>query len=274
MFTRPVVSNVTDKGQLYKANLSYTPNDDLLFYTQWSEGFRPGRALGDLPACTALGITAPEKLGPDTTENIELGFKSSFADNRVTLNAALYRINWKDIPVTVDLAPFCSPRFNAGEAKSEGIEIELQAQLSESLRIDLSTSYGETTLVGDSSIGNDGDDLPGSSDFNISIGTQYDFTLADRSSFVRVDYSYISEYFSTIQGPQSPNISTPSGGFGQIHLKAGMDFDPVSVDIFVNNLTNDDGITWVENVAVTTGADSTGYRIRPRTIGLNLRYEF
>ena len=53
-----------------------------------------------------------------------------------------------------------------------------------------------------------------------------------------------------------------------------MDFDPITMDIFVNNLTNDDGLTWVENTAVTAGADSNAYRIRPRTIGLNLSYQF
>ena len=270
----PTVSNVTDKGQLYKANLSYTPNEDMLIYAQWSEGFRPGRALGEIPACTTQGIASPDKLDPDTTENIELGFKSSFADNRITLNTALYRIKWEGIPVQVNRGPSCLPFLNAGEAKSEGVEIEIQAQLSESFRTDLSASYGETTLVGDSSIGQDGDDLPGSSDFNLSLGVQYDFTLANHNSFARIDYTYVSEYFSTIDADKSSTTPTPAGGFGQVNLKAGMEFDQITMDIFVNNLTNDDGLTWVESLAVTAGADSNAYRIRPRTIGLNLSYQF
>ncbi len=186
VLTIPTITNVVDKGQLYKANLSYTPNEDMLLYTQWSEGFRPGSALNEIPGCTAQGIPSPDKLGPDTTENIELGFKSSFADNRITFNAALYRINWEDIPVRVNPVANCFLSLNAGKAKAEGVEIEMQAQLSENFRTDLSASYGETTLVGDSSIGSDGDNLPGSSDFNLSLGVQYEFTLANHNSFARL----------------------------------------------------------------------------------------
>ena len=270
-FDNPTVTNVVDQGQLYKANLSYTPNEDMLFYTQWSEGFRPGTALTEVPACTAAGIASPDKLDPDKTENIELGFKSSFADNRITFNAALYRINWDGIPVVISPVSNCFLSVNAGEAISEGVEIEIQAQLSENIRTDLSTSYGETTLVGDSSIGFDGDNLPGSSDFNLSFGVQYDFTLANHNSFARVDYTYISEYFNSIGSGAG---QTPAGDFGQVNLKAGIEFDQIAMDLFVNNLTNDDGLTWVENTGVTLGADPTAYRIRPRTIGLNLSYQF
>ena len=268
------VTNVVDKGQLYKANLSYTPNEDMLLYTQWSEGFRPGGALTEVPACTAQGIASPDKLDPDATQNFELGFKSSFADSRFTFNAALYRINWEGIPVVVLPAPNCILHLNAGEAKSEGVEIEMQAQLTEKFRTDLSASYGETTLVGDSSIGFDGDNLPGSSDFNLSLGVQYEFTLANHNSFARVDYTYISDYFSAIDASENPFTPSPSGGFGQVNLKVGIEFDQIAMDIFVNNLTNGDGVTWVENSAVGIGADSTAYRIRPRTIGLNLTYQF
>ncbi|MDB9952701.1 TonB-dependent receptor [Porticoccaceae bacterium] len=275
LFTIPNLSDIEDQGQLYKANLSYTPTEDMLIYTQWSEGYRPGSALGENPGCTAAGIPTPDKLNPDTTENIELGFKSSFADNRITFNAALYRINWENIPVIVNLAPNCSQSLNAGEAKSEGVEIELQAQLSENLRTDLSASYGEATLVGDSNIGNDGDNLPGSADFNLSLAVQYDFMLANHDSFARIDYTYISEYFSTFSGSESSATPTPSGDFGQINLKAGIQFDQISLDLFVNNATNDDGLTWVDNVtALVGGGEINAIRIRPRTVGLNLSYEF
>jgi hypothetical protein len=100
---------------------------------------------------------------------------------------------------------------------------------------------------------------------------QYDFTLANHNSFARVDYTYISEYFNSIGSGAG---QTPAGDFGQVNLKAGIEFDQIAMDLFVNNLTNDDGLTWVENVGVTLGADATAYRIRPRTIGLNLTYQF
>ena len=95
------------------------------------------------------------------------------------------------------------------------------------------------------SLGNDGDNLPGSSDFNATLGIQYDFSLANNSSFARIDYAYISEYFNSVG---SGTGQTPAGGFGQLNLKVGTQFDQISADIFVDNLTNNDGLTWVETV--------------------------
>ena len=48
----------------------------------------------------ALGV-ASQPIEPDDLESFELGMKTSFADNRVTLNASIYRINWQGIPVSI-----------------------------------------------------------------------------------------------------------------------------------------------------------------------------
>ena len=270
-----VAVDVNETGQTYKANLSYTPSEDVLVYGQWAEGFRLGRGLApeNLP-CDLLGIPTNDQLDSDTSENIELGFKSSLADNRLIVNVAVYRINWDDIPVRTNRGGNCNVEENAGKAKSEGIELEMQAQLTEHFHADLSASYGEATLVGDSSIGDDGDNLPGSADFNASLGLQYDFSVGGHESFTRIDYSYVSEYFSSVDEGQSFTTPTPAGGFSQVNLKAGINFDPIAVDIFVNNLANDDGLTWVETGAVGSGGGNRAYRVRPRTIGLNLSYQF
>ena len=69
-------------------------------------------------------------------------------------------------------------------------------------------------------------------------------------------------------------MTQPSGGFGQLNLKAGMGFDDIDVDIFINNLTNADELTWVESFLTGAVGTRRAYQIRPRTIGLNLSYKF
>jgi outer membrane receptor protein involved in Fe transport len=272
-FPNPVSPTNTDEnGQTYKVNLSYTPNDDILLYGQWAEGFRLGRGLASNTNCAAQNIDSPSKLESDTSENIELGFKASLADNRLTFNASVYSIDWEGIPVLDDRGGNCRFFVNAGKAKSEGVELEFQGRLNESLQVDMSMSYGESILVGDSSVGEDGDNLPGSADFNASLGVQYDFMVGSYDSFARVDYSYIGEYYNSVN--EGEIGSQPAGGFGQFNLKGGVVFDRVAIDVFVNNLNNDDGLTWVETVASSSGGGNRAYRIRPRTIGLNLQYQF
>ena len=262
----------SDTGQTYKANLSYTPNEDILLYGQWVEGFRLGRGLPPNLTCEAQGIIAPDRLESDTSENMELGFKTSLADSRININVAVYRIDWEGIPILINRGSNCFTTENAGKAKSEGIELEFQGRLSANLHVGLTASYGESTLVGDSNIGDDGDNLPGSADFNASLDIQYDFALAGYDGFIRVDYAYISEYFNSVKEGESGSLA--AGGFGQFNMKSGINFDQIDLDVFVNNLTNNDGVTWVETVNVTLGAGNNAYRIRPRTVGLNLSYKF
>ena len=263
-------------GQNYKANISYTPDEDTLVYGQWAEGFRLGITQPQPPNCSALStpITAPSVVEPDTTENFELGLKSSMANNRITLNAAIYRIDWEGIPVVINPEGNCFYTDNAGKAESEGIELEIQARLTDSFLWDLSASYVESTLSEDApNLGPaavEGANLPGSADYNISLGLQYDFSLASRESFTRVDYTYIGEYFNSFA-----ETGAAAGGFGQLNLKAGITFDQLTLDFFINNLTNQDGLTWVETISNSRDSEAIrAYRVRPRTVGFNLGYHF
>ncbi|MDB4032701.1 TonB-dependent receptor, partial [Porticoccaceae bacterium] len=267
---------INETGQSYKANLSYALTEDILIYTQWAEGFRLGKGQSESNACTLAGIDVPSSVESDTTENFELGLKASFADGRATFNAAAYRIDWEGIPVFVSPAENCTYTANVGEAVSEGVELELSAQLTDSFRLDLSASYGEATIAKDAFLTNfvtveKGDNLPGSADFNINLGTQYDFSLAGYDSFARIDYTYMSEFSTSID--ESIPLA-PSGGFGQLNLKTGIAFDQIAVDLFVNNLTNEDGLTWTDSLLNWEPGVQRANRIRPRTMGVNLSYQF
>ena len=273
-------STKQEDGQSYKFNLTYTPNDDILIYGQWAEGFRLGQAVAKPnSACDAnndnilddVGFAAPDGVDSDTSESFEFGIKASLADNRVTINTAIYRINWEGMPISLSLAS-CGALviLNAGESKSEGVELEIQTLLTDNLRLDFSTSYGEAILTEDAeNLGDKGDNLPGSSDFNASLGLEYGFTLAGRNAFTRADYTYLSEYYSNLAGD-----GTAAGGFSQVNIKAGIEFNAIEVNLYINNLTNADDLTWVESVFGGFSTSRRAYRLRPRTIGLNLAYRF
>ncbi len=268
-----------ESGTNFKFNVSWKPNEDALLYAQWAEGFRLGGPQSPLPSiCDSDnnglvetadgGEISVGDIESDTLENYELGYKTSFANDRVSLNAALYRINWEGIPVNVLLACEYSTKVNAGKATSEGIEMESQVRLSDQLRLNLGVSYGEATLVADatSSLGPyavKGADLPGSSDFTLSSGLEYSFTVAGYEAFAQVDYAYVSEYYNNLG-----EIGDAAGDYHQIHLKSGLFIGNMTANIFVKNLTNADNLTWIDPFT------SEGYRLRPRIIGMNISYAF
>ena len=266
-----------ESGQVYKFNVKYMPSDDSLIYAQWAEGFRLGLARGkpnDLcdinndGILDDVGFAPPEGVDSDTSESYEIGFKTSFAENRATLNVALYRINWQGMPVTVTL-PSCGSTvtLNASESVSEGVELDFQMALSDKLQLDFSASYGEAELTQDAeNLGVDGDPLPGSADFNTSIGIEYQFAINGLDSFSRLDFTYVGDYYHNLA-----EAGQASGGYSLLNLKTGINVNEnIDLDIFVNNLTNSDDFTWVETIL---GADR-GYRLRPRTIGISLGYQF
>jgi iron complex outermembrane recepter protein len=259
-----------ETGQTYKGALSYKPSEDVLIYGQWAQGFRFGRAQTQTAACTAAGITVPS-IDSDKSETLELGLKSSWLDNRIVLNAAVYQIDWDDIPVTV-LTP-CFRTINGGKAQSKGVEVEVSTRLTENLQLDISASTVDATLEETSSIGNKGDDLPGSADYNASVGIEYSFAVADYPSFARLDFAYVGEYYNNVS-----EVGTPAGDFSQVHFKVGAQVGQINIDLFVNNLTDEDGLTWVESYISSGSTSNRGnrraYRIRPRTIGMNIGYSF
>ena len=266
-----------ETGETYKLNLSYRPNEDTLIYGQWSEGFRMGAPLTPNPTCQAEpGFEEPTQVDADTTENFELGLKTAMFDNRVNVSLAVYQINWDGIPVFIPRSGCSiggSISINAGTAEAEGIELEVAALLSEHWKLDMSASYSEGIFTEDAAlfgaIAEDGDDLPGSADFNASLGLEYTFNWLGRDSFARLDYSYLSEYFHTID-----RVDPPVGGYGLFHFKAGMTLDKVDIDLYVKNLTNENGLIWVESVAELFTGSRRAYQVRPRTVGLNLSYRF
>ena len=275
-----------ESGTIFKTNLSYKPNEDMLAYVRWSEGFR----LGDtnrIPSSTLCdvnndgildGTAAPFSPGfdSDSAENYELGVKMSLLDKRLQINAAIYRMDWKGIPLRIfggklpeqeEQICFLSVTLNAGEARSQGFELETTYQVNEHLRLSLGGAYTDAELTEDFSIGGafSGDRLPSSPDYNVNFGVVYDFDFVSYPSYFQADYAYISEFYNRI-GERGDK----AGGYGQLNINMGVSVDNFNVDIFLNNLTNEDDLTLVGVLY----PDSRAYRLRPRTIGLNLGFQF
>ena len=283
LFGGSISSNAetSDSGDNYKVNLSYTPNSGTLIYGQWAEGFRLGGAQEQKPAVICdtdqdglidgTAIENGQSLEPDELESFELGIKASLLDNHLTLNASVYRINWEGMPVTI--IPPCQfgTVVNAGKSKSEGVEFEVKTSINDSLKVNLGASYNEATLSEDIpnalGFGSKGDNLPGSADFNISLGLEYHTFLAGHEAFVRGDYAYTSDFYNNFA-----ETGEAAGGYGLLNLKAGIALKQVDVSLFVNNLTNVDDFSWVESLGGVLS--QRAYRLRPRTLGLNVGYRF
>jgi outer membrane receptor protein involved in Fe transport len=152
---------------------------------------------------------------------------------------------------------------NAGAAHSTGFELELSAHPTEHLAIDLSAAYTEAELDEPAQGAQEGTSLANVPDWSLNGAIEYRRPVfASYAAFARLDWSYKGSTNSSV--PPDPLGEVPAYDIG--NLRVGLEGDRYSGFVFVNNLTNDAGVTFA-------GA-SGQYMSRPRTIGLTLRAQF
>lgn len=268
-------------GVNWKVNLAYKLSDEIFLYGQWAQGFREPRFQGILdPVYDIDGdglyefrdgserLPQAGLLDPDKVETYEGGFK--FQSGGVNGSLTAYYTDWTGIPVSLLTTNLGAAfYFNAGKATSKGLEFELSAALPGDLYAQFSASWSETKLGSDpESVSLGGGipnaDLPGSPDHNIYAALEKRFAIGEHVAFVRGDWTYVGGYYSLID---------QTGFAGDYHMfgaSAGVTIDRIRLGVFAKNLNNRDDLTWVDN----TLGSGRAYRLRPRTIGVNVGFEF
>ncbi len=276
----------TDKTEesdsTFRGTLSYKPTDAAMVYASWGEGFRLGKPQPGVPAgvCdinppdglvdgSSTTIASTRSVDSDTVESTELGGKFSLLDRRVMLSAALFRVKWTGMPfLTAAPSPpdGCGLNYitNAGAARSEGVESQITLRVAEGLSIDAGGSYIDAKLTEDVPTQNlpSGARLPGSPKWNANFGIQYAFGLRGYESYVRADSIYIGTFSSVM--PYA--VTAESGGYVKLDVSAGMAINNFNVELFVRNLTDVDDFTFNDTISA--------YSLRPRTVGIQLGYDF
>ena len=126
---------VTDKDDwdalTPKLGLEYRPNDDVMIYGSVTTGFKSGGFNS---------ISIQPSFDEETVTSYEVGLKSTFADRKVTLNAAAFHYQYDDLQVAV-LFPDRSTVENAAEATVNGLEIDLAARPTPDFQIEVGLAF-------------------------------------------------------------------------------------------------------------------------------------
>lgn len=126
-----------------KVSLAWYPTDRSNIYAVYSKGFRAG-GLTQLSADPSQVPLAAFK--PEYSNNIELGYKQTFPDRKLQLNAALFYIKVTDAQVpTLILPDAITLTRNAGELTSRGFEVEVISTPLNGLDVSYSLGYTDAT---------------------------------------------------------------------------------------------------------------------------------
>ena len=252
-----------------KFALSYAPNDNDNFYVTYSRGFRAG---GINPSSLPAGIR--QTFDPEYSNNYEIGYKSLFADKKVSIAASAFLIQWQDLQFYNLVAPFTYARENVGNAQSAGFEIEFSAlpkkglQFDGSLginatkykdfdlkRVNFGTGVETVTAIGGNKLSN----APGHTLF---LGAQYDYEINAKAKAVfRFEVRNIGDYYTDIQN----QIKQPS--YTLLNTRIGFNINKIGVFVWGQNLTNK------RYLAYGNPDSSFGRQARiaqPRTFGITL----
>ena len=148
---------------------------------------------------------------------MEVGLKTTLADGRLSVTAALYNIDWEDIIVRTSattpnipgIVPFpLSYDDNAGTASSQGLELELRGVMSDVWSWALGGSFMWEADIGSASTGNvarvagstsvgvqPGNRLPASPKFSGYASLVRDFQLAGFDATARLDAYAVTRQF-------------------------------------------------------------------------------
>jgi iron complex outermembrane recepter protein len=256
---------------------------DVLAYATVAKGYREGGPLFPFPdRCTpylnALGDpTAPTAYKPDSIWNYELGAKTQWLDHRLTMNGAIYYIDWKNIQQTISLGGDCGFNFvgNFGKASSRGAEFEANYDPVRALKLSLSLSYNEAKLTSTvpGAAGQAGQTLEYAPRWTGAASAEYTQSInADTYAFVRGDFNSSSREDSNYN---YQSIYKNVAGYSLLNLRLGVKHLGWTGGLFVTNALDRRAET---ELPLSNGFDlPTQRRValnRPRTIGVDVRFGY
>lgn len=274
-----VAEGNSDEGALtYLLATNYHLTPDAMAYLRIASGYRPGGFNSGVPG-------VPLTYDSDSVVNYELGFKSYLAPAQLSVDVALFQINWDDVqlPETDSISQFTF-NTNGGKARSRGVELAARWSPWQQFTLDGSVTYTDATITEDfpqlsgaSGLeGRNGDRLPFSAQWTGTISAQQGFNISSRlSAYVGASYAYVGERFSAFK-TGAPNASRPRFAlpdYSLVDVRVGLDLDDVwHLNLYARNLSNEFGV-----ISATTrnGTSApTAIFTQPRTYGLSIARQF
>ena len=183
-------------------------------YGTFAGGYKAG---GFNPASPA----GSETFGEERSWNLEGGYKSLWANGRVSFNAALFFIDWNDLQLNVPNLAVPGQLFiaNVGGASSKGFELEAAARPLPG--VDVYGTFGYTNARfsgGTTALGVEVSDnkIPNTPEFTSSFGVQYGKALSVGTVYGRADLGVYGSFKydeSNTEGQDAYALVNFRGGF-------------------------------------------------------------
>ena len=266
-------------GVILKATGEWTPTANTLFYATYSEGFRAGLLNRPGGASGPNNYTVPYAVDTDEVKNYEIGWKTELFDNSLRFNGAAFFVDIEGLQTTIFDPSIVNLFFsdNAANAELKGIEGDF-TWVPES--VDGLTVAGAFSLL-DSEITDvlvptddvvAGSELAFAPAYQGNLRVRYEWDLERQIAGQNVRAHVMPQMvFSDSSVTDVIEINKMElDGYVTFGATAGITGDNWGAELFATNLTNEyaelSGSFIFDRKRVTP--------IRPRTIGVRIKYDY
>jgi len=251
-----------------KVSVAYLMSAEHNLYATYSRGFRAGglTQLGSDRTARSLYSYKPEY-----SNNIELGSKNTFLDQRLSLNMAVFYVRLTDAQIPVLVLPDAiTVTRNAGKMSSKGVEAELSARPVKGLSVDYNFGYTDAKYKRLSlpdegqEVNYDGNRQVYSPKMTSMLALQYSYAVKPLNKLnliVRGEWAYTGDQFYDLKN------EIEQKGYQLFNAKAGVSTSKIDVFLWGRNLGNK---TYVD-YAYDFGPAHLG---NPRIYGVSLMTKF
>ena len=146
-----------------RLGLVYQPIPELALYASYSQSFTPSSATN----------LAGDLLEPETGEGFEIGLKTELFDQRLIATLAYFDITKQNVATLDPDAPaFANAAIATGEERSQGIELDLIAEILPGWNLIANYAYTDARVTADNAIPT-GNGLTGIPEHSASVWTTY-----------------------------------------------------------------------------------------------------
>ena len=261
-------------GVIMKVTGTWTPQDNLLFYATYSEGFRPGLLNRPGGAAGPNGYTVPYALDTDDVQNYEFGWKADLFDNTLRFNGSAFFVEIENLQTTI-FDPSISNLFfsdNAANAEIRGIEgdVTWAPESIQGLTVAGAFSILDTEITEVLTPTNDvvaGSELAFAPGFQANIRARYEWDLANGwLAHAQPQLVHSDDSVSDVIEINKVDLD----GYTMAHFSTGVSSDMWRVELFVDNLTD-------ERAEMSNNFVFDRERVtvsRPRTWGVRVGVDF
>ena len=283
----PLLFGVTRDGDLTRSkddsvtwliSPSYKITPDMMVYARVATGYRPGGP-------NTAAAPSPD-FDPDRVTNYELGFKGQLFDRMLTIDTAIFNIDWKDIQLQAQTATSLPFFTNGGKARSRGWEAAVELRPGNGWTFNGNLTLTDAELrdplpvqpaPAPSLLGFKGDPLPYVAKFTGNLGFEKRWELGGDYSFaLGGNYTHLGARNTLYRSSAAPlarqgNLRLPAQDV--FDLRATLSGQRWDVTLFIRNLTNERGVLDAGDNQGTSSTLSATF-IQPRTAGVTASYSF